>query len=316
MSADVPRLLDALGLTVRKHGSELWAPCPHPDHVETRPSWSIIDLPYEKSNGTHHCFGCHFGGGPVDLVRAVVGVSWGGARQWITDRHLWLKGSLPLAVEFQVVNRYATGLKIPGGLISGPLPEWVTPVRRYVQGRGITDSQVQRWELCYAIDGAMGGRVVFPVKDETTKWLSWHARTYCDQDKRYKNASHDDGFDPGAIFGMRHWPAHEARKDATLVVTEGAIDSLACERAGAAFIGAVGGSEPHARQLLKLGTWGRILVATDGDKAGDAMFRFLVHSLGGRSEVLRVAIPPGADAAELPVDQLRVLLRLAGEQHA
>lgn len=313
MSADIPRLLDALGIQARRHRDELWAPCPHPDHTETRPSWSIVNLPYERSNGTHHCFGCHFEGGPVDLVRAVVGMSWSGAKQWITDRGLWLQGSLPLAVEFAVVNRYSSGLRIPKGLISGPLDSWVAPVKRYAVSRGLIPSQVERWEICYAVDGDMGGRILFPIKDETTKWLSWHARTYCNQDKRYKNASSADGFDPGAVFGMRWWPPVDQRSGLELVVTEGALDSLACERAGARYIAAVGGSEPHARQLLKLGTWGKILVATDGDKAGDAMFYYLRHALGSRCDVKRVAIPEGSDAAELPVDQLRVLLRVASQ---
>jgi len=316
-NVDVPRLLDALGIKGRPHGSELWAPCPSPDHPgETRPSWSIRNDPSSTHNGAHYCFGCQFTGGPVDLVQAIIGLSWGGSRQWITDRGLWLKGSLPLAVRFEVLNRYAMGLKLPGGLIEGPLPRWATPARRYVLGRGITEEQRERWELCYAVDGAMGGRVVFPIKDETTRWLSWHARTFCNQDKRYKNASREDGYDPGAIFGMRWWPHPEARAGATVVVTEGSIDSLACERAGARFIGAIGGSEAHARQLLKLQPWGAILVATDGDNAGDNVFKGLRHALGRRCSVRRVAIPRGTDAGKLGesaegLEELRRLLCLA-----
>jgi len=162
----------------------------------------------------------------------------------------------------------------------------------------------------------MGGRVVFPIKDETMRWLSWHARTFCDQDKRYKNAAREDGYDPGAIFGMRWWPPVELRQGATLALTEGAIDALACERAGARFIGAIGGSEAHARQLLKLQPWGTILVATDGDQAGDNVFRSLRHALGRRCSVRRVDVPRGTDAgklAETPegTAELRRLLCLA-----
>lgn len=307
-SADVPRLLDALGIKYRSHGHELWAPCPHPDHKETRPSWSIGNNPQNPSNGSHYCFGCNFNGGPVDLVMAVRGLSMGGSRQWITDHGLWLKGSLPLAVTFEITKLLSNKLRIPSKLLSGRLDSWVTPVRKYAQKRGLTDTQCLRWDICYAIDGAMGGRIVFPVKDENEEWLGWHARTFCNQDKRYKNASEGDGFDPGAIFGMRHWPPPDSRAGLSLVLTEGALDALACERAGARFLAAVGGSEPHARQLLKLQQWERILVATDGDDAGDRLFRTIKYALGSRVNVRRVEIPRDADAAELTKDELRVLI--------
>jgi DNA primase len=306
-SADVPRLLDALGIQTRDHGVELWGPCPHPDHDEKRPSWSIHNDPQDPANGSHYCFGCQFSGGPVDLVAAVRGISLGGARQWITDRGLWLKGSLPLAVRFEVTNRFRLmTLHLPSGLVEGPLARWPTPIRRYAESRGITAEQVERWELCFAVDGPMGGRIVFPVKDERGMWVGWHARTYCKQDKRYKNASRADGYDPGAIFGMRWWPPLEERGQ--VVLTEGALDALACERAGARFIAAIGGSEAHARQLLKLQTWSCILIATDGDHAGDAVFKTLKSLLGSRCRVLRVDMPRGKDAAAIQEEQLRELL--------
>jgi 5S rRNA maturation endonuclease (ribonuclease M5) len=239
---------------------------------------------------------------------AVRGLSMGGSRQWITDRGLWLKGSLPLAVTFEITKLLSNKLRIPSKLLSGNLAVWVTPVRRYALKRGITEAQRFKWDICYAIDGAMGGRIVFPVKDEKEEWLGWHARTFCNQDKRYKNASEGDGFDPGAIFGMRHWPPPDERQGLSLVLTEGALDALACERAGAKFLAAVGGSEPHARQLLKLQQWERILVATDGDDAGDRLYRTIKFALGTRVDVRRVEIPRNADAAELTREVLKVLL--------
>lgn len=232
----------------------------------------------------------------------------GGSRAWITDNGLWLKGSLPLAVSFEITKLLSNRLRIPSKLLSGPLNTWVTPVRKYALQRGLTEAQCFRWDICYAIDGAMGGRIVFPVKDENEEWLGWHARTFCNQDKRYKNASEADGYDPGAIFGMRHWPPPNERAGLSLVLTEGALDALACERAGARFLAAIGGSEPHARQLLKLQQWDRILVATDGDHAGDRMFSTLQGFLGRRIDVRRVKIPTDYDAAELTRDQLRELL--------
>jgi 5S rRNA maturation endonuclease (ribonuclease M5) len=318
MIVDVPRLLEALGIKAREHGGELWAACPHPQHSETRPSWSIKDDPHDPANGTHYCFGCQFTGTPVDLVAAVIGIPPGAAYRWIKDRGFVLQGVLPLEVALSVRTR-TTALRIPRGLIAKPFERWATPVRVYAQRRGLTPEQVKRWELCYAIDGDMAGRIVFPCQDVDGTWLSWHARTYCAQDKRYKNASAADGFDAGAVFGLRWWPDSEVRSESTLVLTEGALDALACEREGAAYIAAIGGSEPHARQLLKLASWGRILVATDGDKAGDNLYLTLRQAIGAKVDCRRVDIPRTTetekwDAAKLAVKQpgkLRTLLLLA-----
>jgi DNA primase len=312
---DVPRLLEALKIKAREHGRELWAPCPNPSHNETRPSWSIKDDPHDPSNGAHFCFGCQFTGDAVALVAAVVGITPGSAYRWIKDRGLTVQGSLSLAVKLEVRNRYANGLQIPSKLIGGELGLWASPVRKYAVSRGLTQEQIERWEICYAVDGAMAGRLVFPCKDWDDQWLSWHARTYCGQDKRYKNASHADGFDEGALFGMRWWPEPVERRVSVMVLTEGAIDALACEREGADYIGALGGSDPHARQLLKLSTWGRILVASDGDKAGDKLFTTVAHAIGGKVDVRRVDMPrvvPGDkwDAGKLAVKRPGVLGKL------
>ena len=309
MSVDVPRLLDALGIGYRTHGPELWAPCPHPEHKETRASWSIYWQAASPGNGGHHCFGCGFGGDALDLAAACLGgTSRAHARQWVTDHGLWLVGAVPLAVELVVRPSARQRLTLPLGLLGGPLGQWVTPVRRYMQGRGITATQVMRWRILYATDGSMAGRIVFPLRDERGEWLSFHARSYADQEKRYKNASAADGFDPGAVFGLEHWPAVAARKAETVVLTEGTIDALACERAGANHICAVGGSQLHARQLLKLARWGRIVCATDGDAAGEKLANAVRGQLARTCTVVRAPIAKGEDAASMPVEALKEAL--------
>ena len=309
---DIPRLCEALGIKTRTHGNELWAPCPHPDHKETRPSWSIAVNPTGPGNGLHYCFGCQFSGGALDLVMAALGgVSYSHARQWITDRGLWLEGAVPLHVELEVRRPDRTNLRIPKGLLGGPLDTWVTPVRRYIVSRGVTAEQVMRWRMMYATDGTMAGRVVFPLRDERGTWKSFHARTYSNQDKRYKNAGNIDGFDPGAVFGQEHWPKREERFKNSLVLTEGTLDALACERAGAEFICAIGGSAPHPRQLLKLSPWFRIVCATDGDHAGDALADTIKKQLARSCHVDRAPIPLGKDAAQLSCEELKEVLSAA-----
>lgn len=300
LQANVPALLEALGIEARLHRGELWAPCPSPKHNETRPSWSIKDAEGTPGHGRFYCFGCHFTGGAVDLVMAVRRLSYGGARWWMEERNLWLKAGLPTAVRFETTKRFSRGLRIPEGLIDGPLPRWVSPARRYAESRGVTDEQRARWDLCYAVDGAMAGRILFPLKDSTGRWLGWHGRTFVNDVRRYKNAGEDDGFDPSAIFGVQHWPEPEHRAGRAMVLTEGSIDALACERAGAEFVAAIGSSQPHARQLLRLRGWPVVIVASDGDEAGEQLFQLLRANLSSPTcRVLRLPMPEGKDAQML-----------------
>ena len=308
--ADVGKVLDALGIKYRTHGSELWAPCPHPNHHETRPSWSIQTDPQSDSHGVHYCFGCQFTGNIVALVQVLIGgVSYNHAKQWITDRGLWLKGVVALDVAMAVTAPKTRKLKVPVGLRGGPLESWVTPARRYAVSRGITAGQVLRWRIMYGIDGDMAGRIVFPIRNALGDWQSFHARTYVGHEKRYKNASEADGFDPGAIFGAELWPPHrDVKRASTLVLCEGAINALACERAGATYVAAIGGSEAHARQLLKLSEWGRIVAVTDGDNAGDKVAESLRSQLSRSTVVERAPMEPKVDAQSMPPAALKELL--------
>jgi hypothetical protein len=253
------------------------------------------------------------GNAPALVMEVLGGVSWGHALQWITDKNLWLKGAIPLEAALEVRAPRFRKLRIPSGLRGGPLDTWVTPARRYAVNRGLTPEQVLRWRIMYGIDGDMVGRIVFPIRTVGGEWQSFHARTYAGHEKRYKNASEEDGYDPGAIFGEEFWPIVGGIKKAqTLVLTEGAINALACERAGATFIGAIGGSEAHARQLLKLSMWGRIVAVTDGDAAGDKLATGLIGQLARTTKVERAAIPPGKDAAEMAPALLREVLDASG----
>lgn len=308
--ADIPRLLDELGIKYRTHGGELWAPCPSPKHKETRASWSIQCDPQSQSHGVFYCFGCHFtGNAPALVMERLGGVSWGYALQWITDKGLWLKGTLPLDARLEIRAPRARKLKIPAGLRGGPLDTWVTPARRYASSRGITSEQILRWRIMYGIDGDMVGRIVFPLRTLGGEWSSFHARTYAGHEKRYKNASEEDGYDPGAIFGEEFWPFDAGIKRAsTVVLTEGSINALAAERAGATFIAAIGGSEAHARQLLKLSMWGRLVTLTDPDDAGDRLATSLQAQLARTTIVVRAPVPAGLDAQQMPLVQLKEVL--------
>ena len=188
--------------------------------------------------------------------------------------------------------------------------------------RGITFGQVTRWNLGYAVDGRLANRIVFPCIDFDGNMASYSARAIDGTQPRYLTPDPRENPDPTVVFGQNHWTDHTC-----VVVTEGAINALACERAGARNVAALSGSPiapldvskgrpatvPMSILVVvqKLSTFGNILLAVDPDKAGDKVFD-AIRSLGRWKTVARVAIPDGQDAATLPRDDLKQRLLDAG----
>lgn len=300
---DISRLLQLLGIDARRRRSDWWALCPF--HGDSDPSWHMVDKPGSRKHGSHHCHGCEIGGGPLDLVRHVLGfVTIAAARKWLADNGLAIEDKLPVALEVvSMVARAARQFSLPRGTVIAPLREWVTPARRYVESRGITAEQVDRWQIGYAATGRLKGRIVFPFRAADDTLTSYSARSFGSDSKRYLTPDESEAADPAAIFGANRWQADRRR----LVLTEGVINALACERAGAETIGALNGSHLSEQALLQLGTFDELMVAVDPDHAGDRVWRQL-KSLARWTKLRRAAIPIGYDAAELPAEELARLI--------
>lgn len=302
---DVPALLDALSVRARRRGRDWWAPCPNDEHDERTPSWHIRDEPGARGHAGHYCFGCKWGGGPAELVMGAYGfAARSSAVAWIEDRGLDSDDVPPLDVELVVETPFRVPFSMPRECVTGPLAGWPTIIRRYVEGRGITAAQVRRWRVHYAVDGSWGGRVVFPFTDEQGVLRNISARSFVGHDRRYRTGAEEKGADPDALFGPRHWPADRRR----VVITEGAVDALACERAGAEAVAALSGSDFSAENALLIGTFPEVVIATDPDGAGEAV-ALAMRGLSRWVRVRRATIPGGKDAASMPARQLRRALR-------
>ena len=296
---DVAKLLKELGIDARRKGDEWWAPCPLPGHSEKIASWSI-----SNEFGGHHCFGCGRQGGATMLVADVIGITYSSAHTWMRERGVVLEDLPVMDVAFVAAPVVGRAFVLPREVVQLPLDRWVTPARRYVASRGITAEQVARWRLGYVVDGWLAGRIVFPFADECGVVGSWSARTFTGGIK-YLTPPEASAFDPAALFGPAYWTG---RRD-VLVVTEGAIDALACERAGAPAIAALSGSALSPGQIARLATFGAIIVATDPDDAGERAAEALM-ALGRWCDVRRAKIPKGKDAASMQQSELRAALEL------
>lgn len=291
---DIARMLLSLGIEFRDRGGELWAPCPKPGHNERTASWSI------NEKGGHYCFGCKWKGGSLELVKRVVGLSnWAAADVYLEERGLYLDGAMPLAVQLRIQREQNQGdMEFPTEARVLPLAEWITPARRYAKERGITVGQVARWGLGYATGGYYANRILLPTRDRLGALLNITGRAWSKtKTPKYLNSKEKHGWNPAAVFGEQQWPEYATRS--TLVLCEGELNALACERRGAPYIGALGGSQLEKEQVLKIGQFQRVIIAVDMDKAGSEVARSLRATLARWRRCSVVKFPDKRDPNDL-----------------
>jgi Toprim domain/CHC2 zinc finger len=294
-------VLKRLGIVGERRGRRLWGEkCPNPEHVERTPSWSImVDGP---KKGSHHCFGCKFGGGVIDLAVMVRDLTRDGAIAWLKEIAEG-EGRDPVRGAELVIapHKGAHGFRLPDDIIFDPLSKWVTPARRYaIEKRRLTEDQVKRWGIGYAVDGALRGRIVLVTYDTGGRPVNYTGRTFLKSvDKRYWNATEKEGPDVSVFYGEHLW----AKRRELLIVTEGGFNALAIERAVKKYareldpcFGGLGGSHVMPMHLASAAGFKSVLIVTDNDAAGHGAAHDLGMSLERHSRVLRATFPEGEDA--------------------
>lgn len=303
---DVPVMLERMRIVARAKpdGRALTASCPSPEHDDKAPSWWIRNNPGEPFHAAHKCQGCGFGGGPIALAVAVLGITEDEAREWLAD--LSAPPPLPMRVELEVlpVQRGARPFELPPCIKFGELAAWPAEHRDYLLSR-IKDWQVERWGIGYVPSRGRGvthhrlnGRIVFPIRDEHGRPCSYTARAV-EKDARLRYLEPLAAEMPArCLFGEQHWG-----KATTLFVTEGVFDALAVEcllgGAEGQAVAALRGSSPHPTVLSRLALFARIVVMTDPDQAGNKACSAIKAACGRHSKVLTIALPKGSDPSKL-----------------
>ncbi len=311
---DVPRLLQLLFIEAKKKGRAWSAICPSGLHSDRHPSWSIREEPGTRRNGKHHCFSCKFSGTAIDLTAHVLEMTLQGANDFINERAL-LEVHPALAIRYEIGSPIRRACTIPPGVYFGEeLESWVYRARSYMESRGITSQQVDRWGLGYAVDGRLAGRVVFPTRDRNGRLLAWTARTYLNSEKRYLAASEGDNPDVDSIFGEQHWTG--IKQDSILVLTEGGINALAVERVSPHYIGALSGSHLEPGHAMKLSNFPGVIILTDPDQAGDDAALKLEAMLGRHLVTERLRLQEKEDPDSVDPEYLRGLIQACSQRMA
>ena len=168
----------------------------------------------------------------------------------------------------------------------------------YLRSRGISSETAGRWQLGFA-----GGRVTIPLSDASGQTVGFCGRATGNQEPKYRNSTGDLLFQRnGLVFGLDQ-AAEAIRKQGTALLVEGPLDVIQLHQAGFTNAVACLGTSVSELQLQLLRRHGmkHLLIALDGDSAGQAATERLVEQLqttlisGGLSASV-VQLPEGEDA--------------------
>ncbi|AWB66875.1 DNA primase [Saccharobesus litoralis] len=311
---DIVELIDSR-VRLKKAGRNYQACCPF--HNEKSPSFTVA-----PDKQFYHCFGCGAHGNVisflmehdrlefVDAVEELAGMhgmevprEQGGNPQ---DAHK----SQQIKADWDVMQNAAVFFQQQ--LVQHPNS---ANVQAYIQGRGLDQSTVERFQIGYAPDGWDGllktlgrdqqsayqlrdlgmliendnkrlydrfrDRLMFPIHDRRGKCIGFGGRVFGDGTPKYLNSPETRIFHKGKeLYGLYQARQNNRRLERLLVV-EGYMDVVALAQAGIGYAVASLGTATTPEQIqLMLRYAPEIVCCYDGDRAGrSAAWRALENAL-------------------------------------
>ena len=168
----------------------------------------------------------------------------------------------------------------------------------YLRSRGISAETAIGWQLGFA-----AGRLVIPLNDAAGQAVGFCGRATGNQEPKYRNSTSDLLFQRnGLVFGLDQ-AAETIRREGTALLVEGPLDVIQLHQAGFTQAVACLGTSVSELQLQLLRRQGmkRLLIALDGDSAGQSATEKLLEQLqpqlvGGGLSASVVQLPEGQDA--------------------
>lgn len=315
---DVDALLAELGVEAHRSGNERRGYCPDPKHRAVAGSsaatkqgagtWQIRTT--GDKAGLHHCYSCGFGGGPVDLVAAVLGIGRKEARKRLGDltgnRCLYdgARSEFDRKVEDRPALRYPRGTRA----LWRDVPQELHAAVRYLERRGFTQADVAR----YRVGGVpeherkYAGRVIVPVVVGGVM-VDFVARLFIDRPDHVAKALSGRKVD-GAMKEWALWGYDDLDPDLDVVhVVEGIWDAHHLLKGGVPNVVAACGSAWSEERTRLLAGWRRVVMIPDGDPAGEKWVK-LASSLRFDHEVLVTRIPEGRQPEDFEVDRIKEMI--------
>ena len=328
-------------VTLKRSGSNMFGLCPF--HGEKTASFSVA-----PDKGIYYCFGCHKGGGVVNFMMEVEGLSYPDA-----VRSLAKRAGMEVPEDEQYQSRYRQQerlwalMKEAGRFFHEQL---YAPAGKqcleYVQKRGLSKSIVTKFGMGYAPDswnslvdamrkkgytdqelrdadlvGEKNGRIydrfrnrlMFPIIDVRGNVIGFGGRVLDDSKPKYLNSNETLIFNKRKnLFGLN---LAKKTKETSMILVEGNIDVVALHQYG--FDNAVAslGTSLTEEQVALLSRYTEQVILTyDGDEAGQRAAQRAIPMLekaGIRVKVLQMkdAKDPDEFLQKFGADKFKLLLQ-------
>lgn len=282
---------------LKKVGKGIWqGPCPHPDHNDSTPSFTV----WEKHN-SWSCYGCHSGKKGVDNNK---GSDVFAFIQWINKNDSfreavkivadWNGVAIPTDQNQKEYNKnYKLALKYQKDLL-----EQEEHVIEYLYERGFDDSDIDKWMIGF---DKFTKRIVFPLFDRYRNIIGFNKRVI---DKKYELGDKYINSPNSKIFNKSTYlyGIHDLDDNCDEIrITEGSIDVALAKKYGVKNIVASLGTsftEGHANVIYKLNKTPVLIF--DGDEAGNKGLEKAIsyfNSLGVYCKIVK--LPKGKDLADM-----------------
>ena len=310
---------------LKKAGANYVGLCPF--HSERTPSFNV-----HPAKGIFKCFGCDKGGDvfnfimEIDRVEFVQAVRTLAQRAGISipstskqrDPHEAVYSALRFAAEFYK-NQLAKNADQGAGA-------------RYLQGRGLTDNIVRRFQLGYAPKGwnhlleaasrarisvevlrtagliieredgrrwdRFRGRIMFPIWSRFGRLVGFGGRALAADQKgpKYINSPETPVYKKNQVLYGLYQAKSAAKRAQKLFMVEGYTDVLALHQAGIENVAACCGTALTEQQVNLIKTYvGNVVLLYDADEAGQkAASRAMDIVLGTGIIAHRATLPPGS----------------------
>jgi DNA primase len=307
---------------LRKAGRRYQGLCPI--HKEKTPSFSV-----DPVQGLFYCFGCGAGGDAIRLHMLTSGDDFPAAIEALAMRYgiplpsrsearfaggrpeRDVEGALEAAAEFfrdqlrqsSFARQYLERRRIPQELIErfglGYAPDGFRNLLQALHPRvaqadleaaGLVARSEQRGDLY----DRFRHRLMFPIHNAAGRLVGFGGRTLGDDKAKYVNTNETDRFHKGFLLYGLHLAKREIREAGRAVLCEGYFDVIGTVASG--LEGAVAGMgtalTPEQAKLLSRYAE-EVVVAYDGDEAGENAFRRALPMLLGEGLGVRRARFPG-----------------------
>ncbi|MFC1489971.1 DNA primase [Candidatus Latescibacterota bacterium] len=322
-------IIDVVGefVELKKRGVNYSGPCPF--HNETKPSFNV-----NSERQFYHCFGCNKGGDVFSFLMDITGMSFMEALQQLAegaglqmpekhavDPSLKENTDIIIASNVAAAEYFYNTLSEKEGKLG----------LKYLLDRGLTKETIKDFRLgfspsdpsglisftkkksldLHALEKAgilkpnsyggkpynpYGGRIIFPIIDQTARIIGFGARLLEGEGAKYVNSSESPVYHKSNVLYGLYQAKSEIKRSRTTVVVEGYMDVISLHQAGIKNVIAASGTAFTVEQGRIISRMSRnITLLFDGDKAGIAAAARGADNLLASDLNIGVAVLPEGD---------------------